>query len=95
MKPSSETGDHHEGDAAHTPTHVAATGFEMPSRDAEARDCDHWRNDIAAPVHDIENRAFDSGRLLALYRLTKCGLCTEVLRFGGKWCSKVSDENQA
>ena len=90
----SETGDHHERHARDAPAEIAAAGFEVPSCDAETRDRDDRRDDIAAPVHDIENRALDSCGLLTLHRLTKRGLCAEVPRFGGKWCSNVSDEDQ-
>src|SRR5580700_6582462 len=65
----SETGDHHERDASHAPPHVAPPGFEVPSRDAETRNCDYRRNDIAAPIHDVEDGAFDCRRLLTLHSL--------------------------
>jgi hypothetical protein len=43
----------------------------MPSRDAEAGNRNHRGDYIAAPIHDVEDRAFDGGRLLALYCLAE------------------------
>ena len=62
----SKTGDHHEGYAGDAPAHIAAATLEVPSGDSQAGDRDDRSDDVASPVHDVEDRALDRGRLLAL-----------------------------
>ena len=89
LRHASKTGDHHEGDATHSPTHVAASGLELPSRDTEARNCDDRRNDIAAPVHNVEDGTLDRGGLLTLNGLAERRCGSEGLRSRREGCERL------
>ena len=67
----------------------------MPSRDAEAGDCDDRRDDIATPVHNVEDGAFDRGRLLTLHSLAELWGRAEVLRSRRERREQIADENQS
>ena len=90
-----ETGDDHEGDTADAPAHIAAAAFEVPACDAQASDCNHGSDDVAAPVHDVENGAFYCRRLLTLDRFVERWSGSKVLRACGERSDKVSQEDEA
>ena len=67
----------------------------MPSRDTEARNCDDRRNDIAAPVHDVEDGALDRGRLLTLNGLAERRCGSEVLRCRREGCEQIAERGSS
>ena len=58
---------------------IAATALEVPPGDTQAGDRDHWSDDVAAPVHNVEDGAFDGCCLLALHGLAELRGGAEVL----------------
>ena len=90
-----QTGDHHQGYAGNAPTHIPATGFEVPSRDAEAGNRNHWGDDVAGPIHDIQDGAFDGGRLLSLNGLAELGRGPKVLSGRCKRRQRRSQEERS
>src|ERR1700687_4343009 len=52
-----ESGDDHQRNTGDAPTHVAATALEVPASDTQASDGDDRSDDVATPVHDVEDRA--------------------------------------
>ena len=64
---------------------IAAAALEVPSCDSQAGDRDHWSDDVAAPVHNVEDGAFDRGRLLALHGLAELRGGSEVLGSRREW----------
>src|SRR5260370_31219166 len=77
------------------PAHIAAAAFEVPAGNSQASDCNNWSDDVAAPVHDVENRAFNSRRLLALHRFVECWSGSKVLRACGERCGEISQDDDA
>ena len=74
---------------------IAATALEVPAGDSQAGHGDHRSDDIAAPVHDIEDGAFDGRRLLTLNGLAELGGSAEVLGPRSKRRHEIADEDQA
>jgi hypothetical protein len=90
----SQTGDHHQGYAGHAPAHITATGFEVPSRNTEAGNRYHRRDDIAGPIDDVQDSAFDGGRLLSLDGLPKLGRSPEILCTRCQRLQKTPEKNE-
>src|SRR5271165_590682 len=88
----SKTGDHHEGYARYAPSHIAAATLEVPSGDSQAGDRDHRSDDVAAPVHYVEDSPLDRGRLLSLDSLAELGRRSEVLGSRRKWCKEIAHQ---
>jgi hypothetical protein len=91
----SEARDHHEGYAGYTPSQIAATTLEVPPGDTQAGDRDHWSDDVATPVHNVEDGTFDRGGLLTLDGLAELWGSSEVLGSRGKWRKEIAEENQS
>ena len=77
--------------AGDAPAQIAAAALEVPSGDAQAGDRDHRSDDVAAPVHDVEDGAFDGGCLLALHGLAELRGGSEVL---GSRCKRREQDCQ-
>ena len=87
-----QSGDDHQRHACDAPAEVAASGFEMPSRDAEAAIAMTGAMTLQ-PQFTILRTV--PSTVVACWPCTACpkrGLCPEVLRPGSKWCRKVADE---
>jgi hypothetical protein len=67
----------------------------VPSGDTQAADRDDWSDDVATPIHDVEDGTFDRGRLLALNGLAELWRSSEVLGPRGKWRKEIAEENQS
>ena len=92
---SSQAGDHHQSYAGHTPSEVATSVFEMPSRNAQASHGNYRCDDIASPVHNVENGAFDGCCLLTLDGLAKHWGVAQILRNRCKRDEKIRKENRS
>src|SRR6202011_3336725 len=75
-----ESGDDHQRNTGDAPSHVAATALEVPASDTQASDGDNRSDDVATPVNDVEDRAFDRGCLLTLYSFVEGWSSSQVLR---------------
>ena len=69
--------------------------FEVPSGDAQTGDGDHGSDDVATPVHDVEDGSFDRSGLLTLHSLAELGRGPEILRSRCEWREKIAHQDQS
>src|ERR1035438_7979149 len=91
----SKTGDHHEGYARDAPAHISAATLEVPSCDSQAGDRNHGSDNVATPVHNVEDGALDRGGLLALNSLAELWRRSKVLGSCRKWCKEIAHQDEA
>jgi hypothetical protein len=77
-----KTRDHHQANTTGEPAAKATAAFVVPGRHAQAGDADHGSDDVAAPVHDVEDGALNGGRLLPLNYQPEGRLRAQVLCAG-------------
>ncbi len=72
-----------------------ASALEVPACNTQASDCNYRCDDVAAPVHNVQNRAFDCRRLLALDCLAELGRGAEVLCGCCERSRNLAEEDQS
>src|SRR5208337_2222368 len=90
----SKTGDHHEGYARDAPAHISAATLEVPTCDSQAGDRDYGSDDVATPVHNVEDGALDRGRLLSLDSLAELWRRSKVLGSCRKRCKEIAHQDE-